>query len=221
MKLAVEVPAATAMAAGTVKSELVFPRVTLAPPDGAAFVKVTVQVLDPFGYRVPWLQASEDTCVDATRLRAAVCELPLYVAVRVAPASALIVDVVAENVADAAPAATVTVAGMATAALVVLRETAAPPDGAALLKVTVQVAVAELPSVDGVHESAETVGSAAPPVTVPPVPELAMVIPVGETDTMLVMPTDVLVRPIVMVRLMAATAPLAMAVEFIPETMQV
>jgi hypothetical protein len=51
--------------------------VTVAPPVGAAWVRVTVQVLEEFGPRLVGLQASEETSTDATRLMLALAELPL------------------------------------------------------------------------------------------------------------------------------------------------
>ena len=73
--------ATTVIVAGTVNVEFVFVKVTLAPPAGAAFVNVTVQVLDPFGPRLVGLHANEDTSTGATRLIVAFAELLLYVAV--------------------------------------------------------------------------------------------------------------------------------------------
>lgn len=65
-------PAATVIEAGTVSTRLVLESVTIAPPLGAALVKVTVQVLKESGPRLVGLQASEDTSTGATRLRLAV-----------------------------------------------------------------------------------------------------------------------------------------------------
>jgi hypothetical protein len=69
-------------------------------------------------------------------------------------------EVVAVKVALVAPAATVTLAGTCTAALLLDRLTAAPPLGAAPLKVTVPVE--EIPPVTavGLKLSALTVGGA-------------------------------------------------------------
>jgi hypothetical protein len=76
--------AATATDAGTVRVALVLMRVTVAPPAGAACVRVTVQVLEALGPRLVGLQTSEETSTGATRLMLALAELPLYAAVRVA-----------------------------------------------------------------------------------------------------------------------------------------
>ena len=76
LKVAV-VAAATVTDAGTVRTELVLVKVTLAPPVGAACVRVTVQVLEEFGPTLVGLQTSEDTSTGATRLMVALAELLL------------------------------------------------------------------------------------------------------------------------------------------------
>jgi hypothetical protein len=69
-------PAATVTEAGTVSTVLVFVRVTAAPPAGAAFVSVTVQVPEAFGPKLAG-QVSEDTNTDATSPTVAFAELAL------------------------------------------------------------------------------------------------------------------------------------------------
>jgi hypothetical protein len=77
LKVAEVAAAATVTEAGTVRVELVFVRVTLAPPVGAGWVNVSVQVLEAFCPRLVGLQASEETRTGATRLKVALAELPL------------------------------------------------------------------------------------------------------------------------------------------------
>ena len=77
LNVAVVALAATVTDAGTVRVELVFVSVTLAPPLGAALVSVIVQVLEEFGPRLAGLQASEETRTEATRVTVALAELPL------------------------------------------------------------------------------------------------------------------------------------------------
>jgi len=77
LKVAVVAAAATVTDAGTVSVGSVLVRVTLAPPVGAAWVRVTVQVLEEFGPRLVGLQASEETSTGATRLMLALAELLL------------------------------------------------------------------------------------------------------------------------------------------------
>ena len=69
--------AATVTDAGTVRVELLFESVTLAPPVGAACVKVTVQVLEEFCPRLPGLHDNVETVADATRLTLVLAELLL------------------------------------------------------------------------------------------------------------------------------------------------
>ena len=84
LKMTEVVPAGTVTEAGTVSVALVLVRVTAAPPVGAAWVRVTVQVLEAFGPRLVGLQASEETSAAAARLTVAAAELLLYDAVSVA-----------------------------------------------------------------------------------------------------------------------------------------
>ena len=77
LKVAVVAAAATVTDAGTVRVALLFERVTLAPPVGAGWVRVTVQVVEEFGPRLVGLQASDDINTGATRLTVAVAEVLL------------------------------------------------------------------------------------------------------------------------------------------------
>jgi hypothetical protein len=70
-------PAGTVTDAGTVRVALVLVRVTVAPPVGAGWVSVIVQVLEEMGPRLIELQASEETSTDADRLIVALAELLL------------------------------------------------------------------------------------------------------------------------------------------------
>ena len=77
LKLADVAPAATLTEAGVVSTALLSERATLAPPAGAALVKVTVQVLEALGPRLLGVQAREDTNTGATSAMLALAELPL------------------------------------------------------------------------------------------------------------------------------------------------
>jgi len=77
LKVAVVAAAATATEAGTVSVALVLVRATAAPPVGAAWVKVTVQVLKAFGPRLVGLQTSDETSTDAVRVMVALADVPL------------------------------------------------------------------------------------------------------------------------------------------------
>ena len=77
LNVAVVAVAATVTDVGTVRVELEFDRLTLAPPVGADWVRVTVQVLEEFCPRLLGLQDNEDTNTGATRLTVVFLELLL------------------------------------------------------------------------------------------------------------------------------------------------
>ena len=83
MNVAEVAAAATVSDAGTVRVEFVLVNVTVAPPVGAGWVRVAVQVLEAFGPRVVGLQVNEETRAGATSVIVAFAELLLYVAVTV------------------------------------------------------------------------------------------------------------------------------------------
>jgi hypothetical protein len=77
LKVAVVAAANTVTDIGTVRVGLVLASVTFAPPTGAAFVSVTVQLVDALDPMVVGLQTSDNTCTGATRLIVAFQVLPL------------------------------------------------------------------------------------------------------------------------------------------------
>ena len=77
LKVAVVVAAATLTVAGTARVVLLLASATEAPPVGAGWVRVTVQVLVAFGPRLVGEQASEETSTGATRLMLVFAELLL------------------------------------------------------------------------------------------------------------------------------------------------
>ena len=77
-------PAATVTDAGTVSEALLLPSVTLDPPAGAVWVRVTVHVLTALCPRLVGLQDTPETSTGVSRLIVAVCELLPRVAVTVA-----------------------------------------------------------------------------------------------------------------------------------------
>jgi hypothetical protein len=84
LKTAVVAPADTVTDAGTVSKALLLDTVTVAPPEGAVCVSVTVQLLTPLCPRLVGLQVTPDTSTGANKLIAAVCKLAPSVAVTVA-----------------------------------------------------------------------------------------------------------------------------------------
>ena len=77
LKMAEVAAFATVTEAGTVSVGLVLERVTLAPPVGAALLRVTVQVLEALGPRLAGAQAREEISTGATRVTLALAELAL------------------------------------------------------------------------------------------------------------------------------------------------
>ena len=90
-----------------------------------------MQVVDAPEFTLVGLHARAETSVGATRLKVAVCEEPLRVAVMIADWLTVIVATVAEKVAEELLADTVTDAATGSAALLEESATVLPPDGAA------------------------------------------------------------------------------------------
>ena len=78
MRFADVAAAATVTEGATVSAALEFERVTLAPPAGAGWVRVTVQMLEAFEPRLVGLHETAETDTEGTtRLTVAVAELLL------------------------------------------------------------------------------------------------------------------------------------------------
>jgi hypothetical protein len=92
---------------------------------------VTVQVVEAPELTLVGLQAAMETRVGATRLRVALCELPLRLAVTVAVWVVVIVPRLAVKVAEMLLAGTVTDAGTVNAVLLLESPTVLPPEPAA------------------------------------------------------------------------------------------
>jgi len=139
VNVAVVAPATTVTLAGRfVAVVLLLDRVTTAPPDGATPVNVTVPVdedppITEVGLKLKPLR------VGAVTVRLAVLVTP-KIAVMVAEVLLATGVVVMVNVAEVAPAATVTLAGRCVAVVLLLdRVTTAPPAGAGPVNLTVPV----------------------------------------------------------------------------------
>jgi len=89
-----------------------------------------VQVLEAPEFTLVGLQAREETCMGATKLKLAVWEAPFSAAVTVADWVVVIVPAVAAKVAEVALAATATDAGTVSEALLSESATTVPPVGA-------------------------------------------------------------------------------------------
>ena len=75
VKFADVAAAAIVADAGTVSVALEFARVTVAPPAGAAWVRLTVQVLEEFAPMLAGLQVSEEISTVAARFTVVLAEL--------------------------------------------------------------------------------------------------------------------------------------------------
>jgi hypothetical protein len=146
---------------GAERSELPALRAILAPPFGAALLKVTVQVEDEFGPREAGLHDIPESTAGVTRSIGVLTELELYVAFTVEVWSLGIAVVLAVNFADVAPAAIGTDAGMAKTVPVLVSDMLAPPPGAPLLNVTVHADDAFGPNAAGLHNRLEITAGAA------------------------------------------------------------
>ncbi len=145
VKVALVAPAATVTLAGTLAAVvLLLESVTVAPPAGAAPLKVTVPVEEFPPVTLVGFSESEERVGGGGGAAVTVSEADLLAPLNVAEmetvvdtATALVLTV---NVALVAPAATVTLDGtLATVVLLLESVTTAPPDGAAPLSVTVPV----------------------------------------------------------------------------------
>jgi hypothetical protein len=142
VNVAVVVPDATVTEAGTVRSTLSLASVTGAPPDRAAWLSVTVQVLMSLWFRLVGRHPRLDTSTEVRRSIVAVFGPAPSVAVRVALWSlGMLAFAVALKVAVVAPDATVTEAGTVRRTLLLDSVTLAPPERAVCVSVTVQVLV--------------------------------------------------------------------------------
>jgi len=167
LKVAVEAPAATVAVAGTLSGAGLLDSATLAPPVGAVWFSVMVQVLAEFCPSMAGLQLSEETCSGATRATLAVMDVALSVAVTVAVWLAPHVPAVAAEVAEVEPAGTVTEAATGSIELLLDRATVVPPLGAAAASETVQVAWAPDARLVGEHSSDDRAGCQFVTVTEP------------------------------------------------------
>src|SRR5580698_5244007 len=142
LKAAIVAPAVTVTEGNKVSRSLLLTRVTLVPPAGAVWFRVTVQVPTAFWPRLTGTQAKPETR-GVNRPMAAVCELLPRVAVTVALwLVGIAAAAVALKVAVVAPAATVTEGCRVSRVLLLTSVTLVPPAGATWAMVTVQVLTA-------------------------------------------------------------------------------
>jgi chitodextrinase len=157
MKVALELPAGATTVAGTFATDVsALASVITAPPAGAGADSVTVPVdVAPLGTSVG--ESVNDAAVEpeGRTLRTAVTVTPAEFAEMAAKSYAATGWLVATNEAVFVPAATVTLEGTVTTdVLLLVMDTAVPPDGAFDASVTVPVAVSPALTVLGVIEIA-------------------------------------------------------------------
>lgn len=161
VKFAVVAPAPTVTLAGTDAAAWLLDSVTVAPPAGAAPLNVTVPVEELLPTTLVGVSDINESVKGGgvpvgVTVRVAVPTTPPYVAEIVAAVAAATDVVVTVKLAVVAPAPTVTLAGTVAAALLLDRVTAAPPDGAGALKVTVAVEELPPPIFAGLSDTAES-----------------------------------------------------------------
>jgi hypothetical protein len=115
-----------------------------------------------------------------------------------------------------APAATVTEAGTVTTLAPLESVTTAPPAGAAPLKLTVHVELADPITDAGLHDSPCRVLGAVPTLIDAPVPVMLSEPALPDAATVFETPTEVVVAAADNVKLTEATTPLAIGALFIP-----
>jgi len=219
-KVVAVAPAGTVTVAGMINEALVSDSMRTLPPDGAGWFKVTVQMLLAGGVIVPGLQARAETATAAVRLKVALWEAPLRVAVTVAVWLVVIVPAVAVKVADVPLAGTVTHAGTVSAKPLPESATILPPAGAAWLSVTVQVVDAPEANVPGLQIN-EVRLNVPPTAIVPPVAVVGMA--VAAADALSALVTLMAVPDVAgdSVAVTTATTPFWMTFAFSPVTRQV
>jgi hypothetical protein len=138
LKIAVFAVALTLTEAGTVRDELLLETMTVVPPLGAGWFRVSVQVVVPPELTLVELQPRPVTSIGTTRVKVVACVLPFKLPVIVASWVLVSVPTVAVKLAVVDPADTVTEAGVVKAELLTAKATLVPPVGAAWFRVTVQ-----------------------------------------------------------------------------------
>lgn len=178
----VVLPPVICRVAGTARDALLLLRVTAAPALGAAALRLTVQTAFAPAATLAGLQASELIVgAGGWTVTIAVRDAPFKAAVTVAFVACVTEAAVAWKVAELAPAETVTLAGMDSAALLLLRVMLAPPVPALVESEMLQATTAPAETVVGVQLRLLTLGTvAATRFTRPPADKTDKLAPVAE-----------------------------------------
>ena len=143
--------AGTVTEAGTARRLLPDETVMTLPPAGAALFSVMTQLLVDSERMDVGLQTKDARAEGPSRVRVAVLEIPLNVAVTVTDWLLAMVPAVAWNVAEDDPAGMLMEAGTVSHELLSERFTITPPAGAAEVRLTVQALTAPDEILDGAH----------------------------------------------------------------------
>ncbi|MFN0164981.1 MAG: hypothetical protein ACKV22_01005 [Bryobacteraceae bacterium] len=161
MNVVEALPAGTVTVGATVRLAL-FPEIaTVIPPAGATCDKVTTQVAGPGVTMVVGEHVNPLSCAVVARVMVVLSETPFASAVMVATEELVITPAVAEKVAVAKPAPTVTVGGTVRKPELDDRAIASPPVGAGLVNATVHVEASLDASVEGVQDKSDNWAGAA------------------------------------------------------------
>ena len=191
-KVALELPAATVIEAGTEADEELSVRLTVVPAAGAGPVKVTVPV-EPFPpTTVVGFKLTEYSVTDEATVNAAVLLMLPYFAVMVALWDDVTVVVVMVKVAFVFPAVTVTDVGSDAAEELSLRVIDMPAEGASPVNVTVPCALTPPTTAVGFKVNELKAGGAIVIVAVLDVlPLVAVIVAVVELETAVVATVNV------------------------------
>jgi hypothetical protein len=214
----VVLPAGIVMEGGTVRALLSSEIVTARPPGGAAALRVTVHVALPPEATVAGTQTKAEGTIGAIRLSEALAARPSRLAVSATVLSTATLATDAAKLAEEAPAATVTEAGIVAKALPLDSATTRPPSGADPSRVTMQSALPVPVNEEGVQLKLDKpTGISAGIVTRPPAAEVGMLWAVNEVANAFTIATGLLrFPPDDKVRVAVATTPSAIVVESKP-----
>jgi hypothetical protein len=215
--------AATVTLAGTNNATLLLRNVTTLAVRAALF-KATVHVVDELLPKLEGEHDRDDICAGAVPVRVNVWVVPLNEAVSSAVWFELKVATAAVNEALLCPVPTVTVDGTVKLALLLDKETLAPPASAAPLNVTLHAAVPGAVTFEGVQERPVNLGATGCVIPIAPlVADEGMTLPFRSVTTTPVawIAARVSVVPELMPKLAVATTPSATMLLFTPTTTQI
>ena len=181
VKVAVVAAGETATAAGVVSSMVLLDKATKRPPEGAAPLRVTLQLATPPDVSAAGLHFNPVGTVGASSPSEKTAEDLFSEAVMVAVLTVVTAEAIASKTAVLLPAATVTEAGVVNKMLLSDRVMSAPPVGAAPVKVTVHVTVAGPVADAGLQLNANT-STEDDTVTRPPVADVVIGMAVEEAE---------------------------------------